>query len=150
MANSNTTIKFTAQFDVGQITKGFNDIKKQMTNSHIGDDLRKQLETALSKVEANIPALEKMSAKGEFNQKELIAYQKLIQEVSKDMANLNKIAIEADFTKNFSAADTEKLKQFEKQLKEIENRIKSTKKDIFLNNTMEKKNRIRYSKRNYL
>ena len=130
MANNITTIKFVGQFDSSGITKGLQEIKKQMSNTHIGEDLRKQLETALSKVEANIPALEKMSAKGEFNEKELIAYQKLIQEVSKDMANLSKITTEVDFTKNFSAADNEKLKQFEKQLDDVEKKLKTTRQEI--------------------
>ena len=130
MATNTTTIKFTGQFDTSQITKGLQDIKKQMSNSHIGEDLRKQLETALNKVEANIPALEKMSAKGEFNTKELEAFQKLVQQVSKDMQSLDQLAAKADFTKAFSSADTEKLKQFEKQLSDVENKIKSTRKEI--------------------
>lgn len=141
MANT-TTIKFVGQFDSSGITKGLQEIKKQMSNTHIGEDLRKQLETALNKVEANIPALEKMSAKGEFNEKELIAYQKLIQEVSKDMANLNKVASEADFTKNFSAADNAKLEQFKKQLADIENKLKTTRKEILDNFSKTKEGQI--------
>lgn len=132
MANKtyNSTIKFTGQFDTSQIAKGLQDIKKQMSNTHIGQDLQKQLETALNKVEVNIPALEKMSAKGEFNFKELQNYQKILVEVSKDMNNLINLASKADFTKAFSSADTEKLKQFEKQLSDVESKIKSTKKEI--------------------
>ena len=130
MANNTTTIKFVGQFDSSGITKGLQDIKKQMTNTHIGEDLRKQLETALNKVEANIPALEKMSAKGEFNFKEIQNYQKILTDVSKDMSNLLTLADKADFTKAFSSADTEKLKQFEKQLSDVEDKIKSTKKEI--------------------
>ena len=142
MANNTTTIKFVGQFDSSGITKGLQEIKKQMSNTHIGEDLRKQLETALNKVEANIPALEKMSAKGEFNEKELIAYQKLIQEVSKDMANLNKVASEADFTKNFSAADNAKLEQFKKQLADIEDKLKTTRKEILNNFSKTKEGQI--------
>lgn len=126
----NTTIKFTSQFDTSQIIKGLQDIKKQMSNTHIGEDLQKQLEQALNKVEVNIPALEKMSAKSEFNSKELEAFQKLVQQISKDMQALDKLAGEANFTKSFSAADTEKIKQFEKQLNEVENKIKSTRQEI--------------------
>ena len=126
MANNTTTIKFVGQFDSSGITKGLQEIRKQMSNTHIGEDLRKQLETALSKVEANIPALEKMSAKGEYNTKDLEAFQKIILQVSKDMQALDKLTAEADFTKTFSAADTEKIKQFEKQLTEVENKLKST------------------------
>lgn len=133
MANQGYTVKFTGQFDTSQITKGLQDIKKQMSNSHIGEDLRKQLETALSKVEANIPALEKMSVKGEYNTKDLEAFQKIILQVSKDMQALDKLAAEADFTKTFSAADTEKIKQFEKQLTEVENKLKNTRKEIIDN-----------------
>ena len=130
MATNTTTIKFVGQFDSSGITKGLQDIKKQMSNTHIGEDLRKQLETALNKVEVNIPALEKMSAKGEFNFKEIQNYQKILTDVSKDMNNLLNLADKADFTKAFSSADTEKLKQFEKQLSDVENKIKSTKKEI--------------------
>ena len=126
----NTTIKFTGQFDSSGITKGLQDIKKQMSNSHIGEDLRKQLEGALSKVEANIPALEKFAGKGEYNSKELEAFQKVVQQVSKDMQALDKLVGEADFTKVFSEADTAKVKQFEKQLSDVENKIKSTKQEI--------------------
>jgi len=123
-------VQYSAEFDTSKVSNGLKEIRKQMANSHIGDDLRKQLETALNKVEANIPALEKMSAKTNFNEKELIAYQKLIQEISKDMANLSKITAEADFTKNFSAADNEKLKQFEKQLDDVEKKLKTTRQEI--------------------
>ena len=130
MATTNTTIKFTGQFDASQITKGLQDIRKQMSNTHIGDELKKQLETALSKVEANIPALEKMAGKGEYNSKELEAFQKTIQQVSKDMLALDKLANEADFTKAFSEADTNKIKNFEKQLSEVENKLKTTRKEI--------------------
>lgn len=133
MATNTTTIKFVGQFDSSGITKGLQEIKKQMSNTHIGEDLRKQLETALSKVEANIPALEKMSAKGEYNTKDLEAFQKIILQVSKDMQALDKLAAEADFTKTFSAADTEKIKQFEKQLTEVENKLKNTRKEIIDN-----------------
>ena len=133
MATTNTTIKFTGQFDSSGITKGLQEIKKQMSNSHIGDELKKQLETALSKVEANIPALEKMAGKGEYNSKELEAFQKVVLQVSKDMQALDKLAAEADFTKAFSEADTNKLKNFEKQLGEIENKIKQTKNEIVKN-----------------
>lgn len=139
----NSNIKFTGQFDTSQITKGLQDIRKQMSNTHIGDELKKQLETALSKVEANIPALEKMAGKGEYNSKELEAFQKTIQQVSKDMLALDKLASEADFTKAFSEADTNKIKNFEKQLSEVENKLKTTRKEIlnaFVNNDKSKIN----------
>ena len=126
-------VRYSAEFDTSKISEGLKDIKKQISNSRIGEDLRKQLETALNKVEVNIPALEKMSAKGEFNTKELEAFQKLVQQVSKDMQALDQLAAKADFTKAFSSADTEKLKQFEKQLSDVENKIKSTKQEIIKN-----------------
>ena len=130
MANQGYTVKFTGQFDISQVTKGIADIKKQMSNSHIGEDLRKQLETALGKVEANIPALEKIAGKGEYNKKDLQSFQKLVQEVSKDMLTLNKLAKEADFSASFSEIDTNKIKKFEEQLNEVENKVKSLKKEI--------------------
>lgn len=142
MATNTTTIKFVGQFDSSGITKGLQEIKKQMSNTHIGEDLRKQLETALSKVEANIPALEKMSAKGEYNTKELEEFQKIIQQVSKDMQSLDKLAGEADFTKVFSKADNDKVKQFEKQLNDVENKIKSFKKEIIESTEQKEKTKI--------
>lgn len=123
-------VKYSAEFDTSKVSEGLKDIRKQLSSSHIGEDLRKQLEQALNKVEVNIPALEKMSAKGEYNSKELETFQKLVQQVSKDMQALDKLAGEADFTKSFSAADTEKIKQFEKQLDEVENKLKTTRKEI--------------------
>ena len=135
MANRdiNMRVKYSAEFDTSKISEGLKDIRKQLSSSHIGEDLRKQLETALNKVEVNIPALKKISAKGEFNTKELEAFQKLVQQVSKDMQALDKLAGEADFTKSFSEVDTEKIKQFEKQLSDVENKIKSTKQEIIKN-----------------
>ena len=130
MATKTSTIKFVGQFDSSGITKGLQDIRKQMTNTHIGDDLRKQLETALSKVEANIPALEKFAGKGEYNSKELQGFQKVVQEVMKDIANLNKLASEADFTAAFSDTDIRKIKEFENKIEEVESKIKSFKKEI--------------------
>ena len=126
-------VQYSAEFNTSKISEGLKEIRKQISNSHIGEDLRKQLETALNKVEVNIPTLEKMSAKGEFNTKELEAFQKLVQQVSKDMQALDKLAGEANFTKSFSAKDTEKIKQFEKQLDEVENKLKSTKQEIIKN-----------------
>ena len=142
MATKTTTIKFVGQFDSSGITKGLQEIKKQMSNTHIGEDLQKQLETALNKVEVNIPALEKMSAKGEYNTKELEEFQKVIQQVSKDMQSLDKLAGEADFTKVFSKADNDKVKQFEKQLNDVENKIKSFKKEIIESTEQKEKTKI--------
>lgn len=130
MANQGYSVKFTGQFDISQVTKGIQDIKKQASNIHIGEDLRKQLEQALNKVQVNIPALEKFANKQEFNSKDLQAYQKVIQEVMKDMNSLSKLVGETDFSKFFSEADTSKLKNFEKQIGEVENRLKSTKQEI--------------------
>lgn len=130
MANYTQNIKFTGQFDTSQITKGLQDIKKQLSNNHIGEDLRKELETALNKVEANIPALEKIAGKGDYNKKDLQAFQKLLQEVSKDMLALNKLASEADFSASFSEIDLNKIKNFENQLNEVENKVKTLKKEI--------------------
>ena len=123
-------VKYTAEFDTSQVSNGLKEIRKQMSNSHIGDDLRKQFETALNKVEVNIPALKKFAEKGEYNSKELEAFQKVILQVSKDMQALDKLAGEANFTKVFSEIDTVKVKEFEKQLENVENKIKSFKKEI--------------------
>ena len=130
MATNTTTIKFVGQFDSSGIVQGLQNIKKQMSSSHIGEDLRKQIEGQLSKVEANIPALEKMASKGEYNSKDLQAFQKVVQQVSKDMLALDELVSKADFTKVFSEADTAKVKQFEKQLTDVENKLKNTRQEI--------------------
>ena len=109
MANFNQNVKFTGQFDTTQITKGLQDIKKEISSTHIADDLKKPLESAFNKLEVNITALEKLTSKEDFNLKDIQALQKLIQQLEKDYANFNKIASEADFTKSFSSADLKKL-----------------------------------------
>ena len=130
MASKGIELNLSGKFDYKEIINGLSEIKKQINSSHIGEELRKQLETALSKVEVNIPALKKMADKGQYNSKELETFQKTIQQVSKDIQALNKLASEADFTKAFSEADTNKIKNFEKQLSEIENKLKTTREEI--------------------
>ena len=133
--NINMRVKYSAEFDTSKVSEGLRDLRKQISNIHIGEDLRKQLEQALNKVQVNIPALEKFANKQEFNSKDLQAYQKVIQEVMKDMNSLSKLVGETDFSKFFSEADTSKLKNFEKQIGEVENRLKSAKQEII--NTFE-------------
>ena len=48
------TVKFTGQFDTSQITKGLQDIKKQVTNANISKELKEQFEGAFNKLQINI------------------------------------------------------------------------------------------------
>ena len=144
MANFNQNVKFTGQFDTTQITKGLQDIKKEISSTHIADDLKKQLESAFNKLEVNIPALEKLTSKEDFNLKDIQALQKLIQQLEKDYANFNKIASEADFTKSFSSADLKKLENFKNQIQNIEKIIADTRQQMI--NTFAKDKNISGSK----
>ena len=144
MANFNQNVKFTGQFDTTQITKGLQDIKKEISSTHIADDLKKQLESAFSKLEVNIPALEKLTSKEDFNLKDIQELQKLLQQLEKDYANFNKIASEADFTKSFSSADLKKLENFKNQIQNIEKIIADTRQQMI--NTFAKDKNISGSK----
>ena len=144
MANNTTTIKFVGQFDTSQIAKGLQDIKKQISSTHIADDLKKQLEGAFNKLEIDIPALEKLTNKEDFNLKDIQALQKLIKELEKDYNNFNKIASEADFTKSFSSIDLKKLENFKTQIQEIEKTLTEARQEMI--NTFTKDKNISGSK----
>ena len=134
----NTTIKFTGQFDTSQITKGLQDIKKQVTNANISEDLKKQFETAFNKLQVNIPALEKLTSKEDFNLKDIQALQKLLKDVTKDWENLNKVTNQIDLSKTFSAKDLEKINNLDKQIKQTQDNIQKARKelvDTFTNET---------------
>lgn len=126
----NTTIKFTGQFDTSQITKGLQDIRKQITNANIGDELKKQIETAFNKIQVNLPALEKLTSQEEFNLKDIQTLQKLIKEITKDWEEFNKAASQVDLSKTFSQADLSKLQNLDKQIKETQDNIQNARKEL--------------------
>ena len=130
MANQGYTIKFTGQFDISQVTKGIADIKKQIANEHIGEELKKQLQSAFNKLEVKLPELEKFANKETFSTKEIEQYQKLIEELQKDLLKFNEIASNSEFKDNFSIIDKNKLKEFDKQIQQIEDKITSFKKEM--------------------
>ena len=132
MANKvySSTIKFTGQFDTSQITKGLQDIKKQVTNANISDELKKQFEAAFNKLQVNIPALEKLTSKEEFNLKDIQSLQKLLKEVTKDWENLNKVTDQIDLSKTFSAKDLEKINDLDKQIKQTQDNIQKARKEL--------------------
>ena len=130
MANQGYTVKFTGQFDTSQITKGIQDIKKQVTNANISEELKKQLQDAFSKVEVNLPKLDKFIGKDNFSIKELQQYQKLILEIQKDMSKFNDIVEKVDFKDFISQNDTNKLKQFDDQIQKVEEKITSLRKEM--------------------
>jgi chromosome segregation ATPase len=130
MANNTTTIKFVGQFDITQITKGLQDIKKQVSNANVAEDLKKQFEDAFKKLEVNIPTLEKLTNKEEFNFKDIQALQKLIKEITKDWEGLNKVTSQIDLSKTFSAKDLEKINNIDKQIKQTQDNIKKARKEL--------------------
>ena len=139
MANKfSQTISFKGEFDISQITKGLQDIKKQVTNANIGEELKKQFETAFNKLQINIPALEKLTSKEDFNLKDIQALQKLLKDVTKDWENLNKVTDQIDLSKTFSAKDLEKINNLDKQIKQTRDNIQKARKelvDTFTNET---------------
>ena len=130
MANQGYTVKFTGQFDIDQITKGIQEIKKQVTNANISDELKKQFESAFNKLQINIPALEKLTSKEDFNLKDIQALQKLLKEVTKDWENLNKVTNQIDLSKTFSVKDLEKINNLDKQIKQTQENIQKAKKEL--------------------
>lgn len=148
MANrvSTQTIKFTGQFDTSQITKGLQDIKKQVSGANIGDELKKQFEDAFKKLEVNIPALEKLTSKEDFNLKDIQALQKLLKEVTKDWENLNKVTNQIDLSKTFSAKDLEKINNLDKQIKQTQDNIQKARKELV--DAFTKNNEITVSNKN--
>ena len=130
MATNTTTIKFVGQFDSSGITKGLQDIKKQVTNANISEELKKQFEDAFKKLEVNIPALEKLTSKEDFNLKDIEALQKLLKEVTKDWENLNKVTDQIDLSKTFSAKDLEKINNLDKQIKQTQDNIQKARKEL--------------------
>ena len=128
--NYTQTIKFTGQFDTSQITKGLQDIKKQVTNANISDEFKKQFEAAFNKLQVNIPALEKLTSKEDFNLKDIEALQKLLKEVTKDWENLNKVTNQIDLSKTFSAKDVEKINNLDKQIKQTQDNIQKARKEL--------------------
>ena len=130
MATNTTTIKFTGQFDTSQITKGLQDIKKQVTNANISDELKKQFEAAFNKLQVNIPALEKLTSKEDFNLKDIEALQKLLKQITKDWENLNKVTDQIDLSKIFSAQDLDKINNLDKQIKQTQDNIQKARKEL--------------------
>ena len=132
MANQDIKIRvqYSAEFDISKISSGLKEIKKQISNQHIGEELQKQLQSAFNKLEVKLPQLEKFAGKDTFSTKELEQYQKLIAELQSDLIKFNEIASNSDFKSNFSIIDNNKLKEFDKQIQEVENKISSFRKEM--------------------
>ena len=47
-------VKYTAEFDTTQVANGLKELRKQLSNTHIGDDLRKQIDSKARSVKAYI------------------------------------------------------------------------------------------------
>jgi hypothetical protein len=127
MAKS-AVINFKATFDSSQINQGIQDIRKRMSSSHIGDELRNQINDALQGVTTNLPTLEKFMGKTEFNDKELKNYQSVVQNIIEKIVTLNGLVEKADFGSAFSSIDLSKMKTFDKQIESAEEKIKNAQK----------------------
>lgn len=127
MAKS-AVINFKATFDSSQINQGIQDIRKRMSSSHIGDELRNQINDALQGVTTNLPTLEKFMGKTEFNDKELKNYQSTVQTIIEKIITLNGLVEKADFGSAFSSIDLSKMKTFDKQIESAEEKIKNAQK----------------------
>lgn len=123
-------VKYSAEFDTSKISEGLKDIKKQVTNANISDELKKQFEDAFNKLQVNIPALEKLTSKEEFNLKDIEALQKLLREVTKDWENLNKVTDQIDLSKTFSTKDLEKINDLDRQIKQTQDNIQKARKEL--------------------
>lgn len=121
-------INFKATFDSSQINQGIQDIRKQMSSSHIGDELRNQINNALQGVTTNLPTLEKFMGKTEFNDKELKSYQSVVQTIIEKIITLNELVEKTDFGSAFSSIDLSKMKTFDKQIESAEEKIKNAQK----------------------
>ena len=78
----------------------------------------------------NIPALEKLTSKEDFNLKDIEALQKLLKEVTKDWENLNKVTDQIDLSKTFSAKDLDKINNLDKQIKQTQDNIQKARKEL--------------------
>lgn len=123
-------VKYTAEFDTSKVSEGLKEIKKQISNQHIGEELQKQLQSAFNKLEVKLPQLEKFAGKDTFSTKELEQYQKLIVEIQKDMLKFNDIVNSTNFKDFISQEDTNKLKDFDNQIQKVEDRISSLRKEM--------------------
>lgn len=128
MANK-YTVQLGASFDYSKVVEGINNIKKQLSSVHVGDDIAKNLKKSLEKIELDIPALKKLDGATELSVKEVDKYLKLLDKVGKEIKKFNSQLDSTDFS-GMSKIDTAKIDAIDKKIKEAEARVKDAKKEL--------------------
>ena len=120
-------VQLSGSFDYTEVTKGIQEIKKQISSIHLGDEIAKDLKKSLEKIEIDLPGLEKLSKQTELSNKEAEKYSKLIEKITKEIIAFNAEVEKTDFKSTLSKIDTSKLEELDKKILEVENRIKEAK-----------------------
>ena len=142
MAN-NYMVQLKGSFDYSQVTNGIKEIKKQISSIHLGDDIAKDLQKSLEKIEIKLPKIENFLGKDDLNSKQLENFQKLIKELQVDIDNFNKLTNEVDISGTFSKVDLTNLQNIDKQIKNIQDKIKTAQEELiktFIDNSKFKVN----------
>ena len=130
MANNKYMVQLGATFDYSKVVEGINKIKQQLSSVHIGDDIAKDLQKSFDKIDLKLPKIEKLINKDDLSIKEIEKLQKLIQSLQKDFENINKISSQTNFTESFSKVDLSKLENLDKQIKEIQDKVKTAREEL--------------------
>ena len=126
----NYKVQLSSQFDYTEVTKGIQEIKKQISSIHIGDDIAKDLKKSLEKIELDLPGLEKLGKQTELSGKEADKFLKLFEKIKRAITAFNTEVDKTDFTKTLSKIDTTKLDDLSKKIKTLEDRIKDSRVEI--------------------
>ena len=117
------TVQLSSSFDYKEVLDGLDKIKKQASSIHIGDEIAKNLQKSLSKLDIKLPKLNTYLNKDALDEKQLEKFKKVIEEVIKEYEKIYIIASSPEFTQAFSKIDLEKLKDLDKQLNTIQNSV---------------------------
>ena len=138
MAN-NYMVQLKGSFDYTQVTNGIKEIKKQISSIHIGDDIAKELQKSLEKIDLKLPKIENFLNKDQLSGKELEKLQKLIEEIKKDISGFNDLVNKTDFTKAFSSIDLGKIENLDKRIKDIQDKVQVARQELIDTFTKESK-----------
>ena len=117
------TVQLSSAFDYKEVLDGLDKIKKQASSIHIGDEIAKNLQKSLSKLDIKLPKLNTYLNKDALDEKQLEKFKKVIEEVIKEYEKIYIIASSPEFTQAFSKIDLEKLKDLDKQLNTIQSSV---------------------------
>ena len=130
MASNKYMVQLGATFDYSKVVEGINKIKQQLSSVHVGDDIAKDLQKTFDKIDLKLPKIEKLINKDDLSLREIEKLQKLIQSLQKDFENINKISSQTNFTESFSKIDLSKLENLDKQIKEIQDKVKAAREEL--------------------